>query len=276
MDRRKILIAYELAAIVPLVAISVVSMVLGVPVVATVPGLICSIALLLACLFAVHTAMKRKVSDSLDKYVNMYNNGCDPDAFMRAGGKMAYNMMQEREKGDKLSAPDAWYLSLYALASIDMGETKSAEDIAAAILEDVNEQKADVDKASMLVNLEPLVLRMRGVDEALMVIDKINGYIEGDDSGQAQDIRGYINFESKVLNAMAEGDTETVKNLFELIYHNQAQPMRLRVMGADTVASICRANGDTDGEIVALTFVEEHGNKLPVVAPASERIFELF
>lgn len=276
MDKKKIIWGYQLAVIVPLVAVSALSLITGTPIISTPMGLLCTIALLIACLVSVNVAMKRKVADTYDRLADKYNHECDPDALLKQGGKAAFDMMKAREDDSPLGDTDAWFLSLYGLACVDMGSLESAEKIGAAILEDAPKQKESVQCANMLANVEPLVFRLRGAEEALAVLERASALLTGDTSAQANGVRNYVEFETRALNAILEGDQETMRVMFEHVYRDNRQPMRLRVLGADTCASIYRAQGNEGDELAALTFVDEHGNNLPVRKAAEERLDELF
>ncbi|MDO4183509.1 MAG: hypothetical protein Q4E12_07915 [Coriobacteriia bacterium] len=276
MNRKTVILAYNAAVIVPLVAVSLVSTIMGTPIIATVPGLIGTIILLIACLLMVHTTLRRKMSDSTTKLVDAYDLHCDPEALTTGGGKLAYNIMQAREQGDKLGPGDAWFLCYYALASIDTGEASSAEKIAAAVLEDSQDQKKFADQANMLVNLEPLVLRLRGAQDALSLLVKAEELIEYDTSGAAQQLKGYIGFERPILQALVDGDQDTLLEKFTAVMHSENQPLRIRVLDADAAASIYRQRGDESSELEALHFVELYANKLPVAQTAAARLEEIF
>lgn len=276
MDKKKVMWGYIAATSVPLVAASAISLITGIPLLSTPTGLICVLALLFASLAAVNTSMKRRVADQFDKWADKYNNECDPEALRTLGGKAAYDMMQEREGGDPLGETDAWFLSLYGLACIDQGDIDTAEKIGSAILEDASKQKQSVQCANMLANVEPVVFRLRGAEEALAVLGKATALLTADKSPEANSVRNYVEFETRALTAIVDGDQETMRVMFEHIYRDNRQPMRLRVLAADTCASIYRAQNNEADELVALTFVDEHGNKLPVRKAAEERLDEVF
>ena len=276
MSRKRVIILYEIAIIIPLVLVSLLSLLTGTPIIGTVPGLLGTLALMLACLCYVYFSVKRRTDDSMTKLVTKYDYECNPEALVKGGGQIAFNAMQAREKGDLLQVGDAWFLSPYALACLDTGATESAQEIASAIIEDAMKQKKFADQASMLVNVEPVVLRLRGPEEALSVLNKAEELASFDESDSMREVLSYIGFEKSVLEALCSNDQDKLLELFVSVMNNEKQPMRIRVLDADAVGSIYRARGREDFEIQALNFVELHGGTLPVKAEAEKRLEELF
>lgn len=236
---------------------------------ATLPGLLVS----LACLVVLTLASSRYFGNLADRkareLVALYNDACDPAAFVEQGAEVASTIEAPYTEAG------SWYLSFYALALLDEGQTQPAAIIgsnmqaSAARTDDVRV------KSALLVNIEPVVLRLFGAQTALGVVAEAEAALAGLDGPDAEARRSFLAWEHELLAAICEGDEEFLLAKHAAVRANEGNPLRMRVLSADAEATIWRSRGNAPAERECLAFVVEHGGGLPVVPAAHARLAEL-
>lgn len=267
--RRYTIIAYVAGACIPLALVTVYSWITGQVLASTIPGLLLSIALFVVCLLGMTNLMARKANQKANELVALYNERCDPYAFAEQG----------REVADAIQAPytesGSWYLSFYALALVDAGQLERAATIGKAMQESAAATADPRKKAAILVNIEPLVLRLFGAQTALGVVDEAERLIAGANDADSASRRSFLAWERGLLEALAACDENGLLEKYSFVQQSAGYPLRVRVLDADAQAAIYRHRGDTSRERDCLRFVVEHGNRLPAVRPAQERLAQM-
>lgn len=262
-------VAYVLGVAVPVGLITASSWVFGFYVVYTLPGLIAAIVLLAACLLASKRIVTRMADRKADEYLSLYNDGCDPQAFLDAARNVAAAIRPPYEENG------SWFLSFYALALDDAGQREEAARIGQAMLSSAQMARDPQQRAGLLVNIEPLIERLFGVDAALEVIAQAEEAVTASDSPDDGPRRDFLRSERALMEAIRNGDAATLTARFSAVRTNAAYPMRVRVSDALMEASVHKSRGDAAAERACLEFVVANGNKLPAVGLAQERLAAL-
>lgn len=266
--RNYALIAYILAVAVPVGLVTAASWVVGFPVVSTVPGLLIAIALLIGCLLLAKHFALRAVGTTGDELVGIYTDECDPVAFVEQASAEAASI--ERPYDDV----SAWFLSYYALALDDIGRRDEATQLTDDLMHDARETNG-AERASMLVSIEPAVLRIYGVALALEVVGEAEGLLSGRTDVSAAEQRYYLAWERGVLEAMRDGDFDELLNRYSAVRVRDEYPLRTRVYDAILEARIHAARGEDDLERECLAFAVENAPKLPAAAAVRARLAQL-
>lgn len=267
---RYVVIASGLAIVVTAVVQTVYTAATGRALSSTLPGLIVSCLLFMVIMLAVYAYFGRKGSASVDALVSLYDDACDPRAFV--DGSAGYV--------EKMSAPyDAeasWFMSYYAQALLDLGEAKRAQQIEQNMYDSIKGAALLETQAKIVVNLVPLVVKLLGPADAVPVIQKGLDLLESGQCGRdAADFEAYLVNQLAVARAAASQDDVLLERFCFSTRRNEALPMRIRVEQAWEEAKIHYRKGDAAKEAECLDFVVRNGNKLALVKPASDRLLAI-
>ena len=263
------LVAYILGVSVPVLLVTAISWAFGFYIVSTLPGMLAAIILFIACLLSAKKIVTRICDDKAQKMISLYNDSCDPEAFLQAGGQVAKEIRPPYEENG------AWFLSYYALALDDTGQRDEAARIGQAMLSSVQLANDPSQKLGMLISLEPLVQQLFGAQSALELIDQAEELLSNSVSADDEDRRKFLTWERGVLEAVRDGDDAALITRFSTIRNTPSYPLRVRVNDAVLEASIHKARRDTLRERECLQFAANYGNKLPSAALARTRLAEL-
>lgn len=217
----------------------------------------------------------RRVDAQVEALLDAYNVGCDPAYLHEGGARLAATIRSSMEKEPASNALGSWFLSFYATAAADLGKTQEADEMARLMVNVATKQKDPLDQAAVMINLEPLVLRLHGATAAEALLKKALELLQQADQNQAAPYVAYAAGEGALLTCMQEGNTDSLLKIFEDVRANEAQHMRMRVMYADAAASIYQAQGNYVAERRLRSFVAENGNKLPLVAANQQRLAQI-
>lgn len=259
---------YVVAAIAPFVVLYAWSALAGRNMFSTLEGMVALVVVFFACLLGLSRVLGNKADQKADALVSLYNDACDPPAFLEQGEPLAQVIEPPYTEAG------SWFLSFYALALDDVGRTSEAAAIGTAMVEGAKHAPNPVVRAGLLVNMEPVVVRLFGPEAALGVIDEAEAALT-QAGAQLDDRENFLSWERAILQARRDGNDEELLGRFSQIYMSASYLPRMRVQAAEEVAAILRRRGDAAGERAALTFVVEHGNRLPAVRAARERLAEL-
>lgn len=222
---------------------------------------------------AVQSVVGKKVERETDRLLALYNEDCDPFAFVDEAAEVAAGMHAP------FNDVTSWFLSFYALALLDCGRVDDAAEIGREMQESLQTAANSGLKVVLATNIEPLVLRLFGAEGALQLVESVLPEAEALSQGgnQKQQIlfSSHLNFlqsEQKTLQYMVENDQFHLLEQFTAIFRNERYPMRLRALNAKMAADLCNALGQRDAEVECLRFAAEHGGKLPFVQEAAERL----
>ena len=266
--RKYVIITYVLAISTPLLIMSIWSMATNTNVIKTVPGLFASLTLFIVCFFLFTKIMGRRADAKASEIVAVYNEACDPHTFIEQVGPVV------REIGFPYSEQGTWLLSFYALALADRGRHAEAAQIGEYMRQSVPSARTLDAKIALLVNLEPVALRLLGVPAALEIVIEAQNMIT-QTKGDHTDRLNFLSWEQGLLEARQMNDSSA---LIEKYYHVRRQatyPLRMRVLAAFDEAQIHRNRHDESMEKECLLFVVEKGNKLPCVEEARSRLSAL-
>ncbi|MEE0844797.1 MAG: hypothetical protein U0L71_01220 [Eggerthellaceae bacterium] len=262
-------VGYVLGMAVPVLLVTAISWVTGFYIVYTLPGLIAAILLLIIGLLTAKKIVTGLADKKAAVMISLYNDGCDPQAFVDASQKVV------REIRPPYDESGSWFLSFYALALDDLGRRDEAARIGQTMLSSAQMAQDPQVKAGLLVNIEPLVQRLFGAEQALEVVQNAQMALAGAADADSQSRLSFLKWEQGILEAILDGDGETLITRFSGIRTSLNYPLRIRVSYAILEASLHKARGESDRERECLEFVMQNGGKLPAVQLASRRLQEL-
>ena len=213
----------------------------------------------------------RKADADVTAMVDLYDIGCDPKAFTDEAVSVVANVEVPNTE------PGSWLVANYALALADQGRLEDAAaygksmNDCADVLADGHPEIA----STIYVNMEPLVLRLFGAQQAFGIMDRAMECMSRVSDPSAEDKRRFIQWESDLLQAMVSGDIPQLLQKHSHVRMGVLFPMRMRVLNAHAESVIHRNLGDFNSERICLEFVVANGNKLPVVASARARLSEI-
>lgn len=267
--KKYLIAAYALSVLIPVASLAAFSVVMGGNVVKTLPGLFSSLMLFVACLYALPRIMGQQADRKADAIVSLYNDACDPPAFLE----------QAAVPAGAVKAPyteaGSWFLSFYALALADEGRAEEAARIGENMRASAAQTQDPKVRAALFVNMEPVVLRLLGAQVALGVVEEAERLLAGAMDEESAQRRNFLAWERSVLGARLDGDDDVLAEKFEHVRSQAAYPLRMRVLAAADEAEVRRRQGDAARERECLRFVAEHGNRLPAAAAAQARLTEL-
>lgn len=256
--------------VAPSVIVSTIyPMVTGSIMASTFSGLVLLLAIFVVFMVFGFNIMERVAEAHTNKLLALYNDDCDPQALVAQGQSVAYVITFPcREAG-------AWYLSYYAQALLDTGDTEKARLIEKGLRQSVQAAKKPQQKAGILVNLIPLVDKLDGTDEALTLIGQGLALVADDHTPAGAERRSFLESQEKIMRVRESGNAQDAAKLDEAICASDAYPMRIRVEAAWAEARAYYRMNDAAAERRSLSFVVDHGNKLVLVGKAKERLSAL-
>ena len=96
-----------------------------------------------------------------ERVLSLYNDSCDPQAFVEQGRAIAERIRPPYEENG------SWFLSFYALALDDIGQRDEAVRIGQTMLSSARRAEDPAQKVSLLVNMDPLISRLFGAQQTL-------------------------------------------------------------------------------------------------------------
>lgn len=267
--KKYVIIACVIAAAVPIVVSTAWPLFTGQIMAASLNGLILLLALFFGGLFIGVRVMGRKADQLVDGYIALYDEGCDPKAFVEAS----------RDVAEAVSVPftpsGAWFIGYYAQAMLDLGFTDRAEKLRDMMFESIAKSKKISDQVSVIVDLVPLMTKLKGPADTLPVVEKGIELIGASSDAESVIQRDYLTGQAHILRARVEGEDESLIALYHDFVLREIVPLRVRVEYAWEEARVHFDAGDAARERECLKFVVEHGNKLALVEPARARLASL-
>ena len=261
-------ISYAISFGLPLLVIAV-CMLFGVNLLGSVYGGVFYVVCMLVLMVATSRYFVSRADREAERMLALYNEGCDPQEFVDQAVRPATAAYEQAFRGGTTELC-AWFLAPYALAVADTGESDDAAMMEEALLGGIAPNVHPLERAGILLNVEPLTLRLHGPEEALKLATEARELFEASDEPDASSdpALGYLAFEIPLLQALVDGDAEEMCRRFESVWRSESNPMRMRVLDADAAASVYASRGDAEARRSALQFVVDHGNALPVVESA--------
>lgn len=260
---------YVLSPLPALVFVVVATLATGRSVLFEPWGLLTAVALVMLGTFFVGKWMADAAIDEATRLVNLFSNGCDPQAFVDGGSSIASRMRPPFDEGA------SWYASYYCLALLDIGRAREAAKFADDLRISVDKARKPAMRAAICLHLEPPVRRLLGAEAALKVLDQAETDFNAANVPEGNDHRRYIAGERSILLAQRDGDDERLAELLSCVRQASAGEQRARVEAAWEEAGAERRLGHADRERSCLGFVVERGNLLSCVREARARLDEL-
>lgn len=267
--KKYIFAAYALAFAVPIILMVTWSVIAGENVVKTTPGLFTSLALFGVCLLGMMSAMGRRADKKAEQLVSLYNDACDPPAFVAQAETVARNAKAPYNESG------SWFMSFYTLALADVGRLDEAARIGDAMRLSAADAKTPQSKAAMLINIEPVIKRLFGPEMALAAVQEAEHLLEVPVGTPQDDRLKFLSWEHDILNAMITHDKATLCEKYLHVRTTPGYPLRMRVLAAFDEAVLHRECSEISQETECLLFVVEHGGALPAVKAANTRLEEL-
>lgn len=262
--------ASGIAMIVTAVVQTIYSVLTGLPMAATLPGLIISLLLFVGTTLVALAYYKRKSTVDVDQLIDVYNEACDPSAFV------SQSQMYVNGMNPPYDNASSWFMSYYAQALLDLGRVSEAQKIEQDMYESIKESTGLEQQAKIIVNLVPLAQKLLGPADTVPIIQKGLELLQTGEAGKdAPAYEAYLQNQLVICTALAENDVEKLVRFYSSARNNETMPLRIRVEQAWEEAKIHYAQGDTQREIECLEFISTKGNKLAFVKQAHDRLVSL-
>ncbi len=265
---------YAISFGVPIVVIGVLWLAFGINLMSGIYGGIVFLVCMLLLMFITGRYFSNRAEREAEEALAQYNEKCDPAAF-REQGKQAAAAIYEECYAKGTTELGAWFLAPFALACVDTDSAQDAQMMEQMMLERIPVGASNSDRAGILINVEPLTLRLHGAKDALALAREAQELLAGDESGEAKDKIAFLNFEISLLESLVNNEVDKLKGLFESVVVAASTPQRIRVLDYDALGGILAGQGDIEGARNAYQFVIDNGNKLPVVNEARVKIERL-
>lgn len=267
--KKYVIIVCAIAVALPVIVSSVYPFITGQLMASTISGLVTMFLLFAAGMLIGYKIMNGVAEKKTDELLSIYNDKCDPKAFVEAGSQLASDIVFP------CGEPGAWYLGYYAQALLDIGDVDGAKKIASGLRESITAQKKDEGKCAILVNLIPLESKLSGSKSTMQLVDEGLAMVSSQTSPEAQVRKKYLESQKKIFTAEVDGNYQEEATLDESVMEAGANPMRTRVEFAYKAASAYFKLGNETAERKDLQFVVDNGNELKLVEMAKQRLTEL-
>lgn len=242
----------------------------GLPMAATLPGLIASILILVVSTGVAYLFFNRKSGNTYQAAIEAYDELCDPSA----SAEMFKPHLNEL--APPYDGAVSWLMSYYAQILLDLGRVQEAQEIERNMYDSIKETDKIDEQAKIIVNLVPLAQKLLGHADAVPIIQKGLELLQAaPKTNEITSFEAYLNNQLVLSSAHANQDDEKLVRFYSSARNNSSVPLRLRVEQAWAEAQIHYKNGETAREIECLEFIENSGNQLAVVKPAHDRLIAL-
>lgn len=268
--KKYVIICCVIAVAIPVVVSTVYAGTTGTIMASSLEGLIMLLALLFGGMFIAQSFFSRRADAETAEMLAKYNDACDPEAFTQAASRIVGNIQPP------YNVMGSWFLTYYAQALLDEGNTQQARAIETDMLKSAESAKNDSIRLGILMNAVPLVTKTQGPQAALDIVNKALALIPNiQQAPQSSDPATFLNNQKTLLEATLSHDYATLRSLYDKVQQDANLPMRIRVESAWKEAQACHGAGAVDQERACLEFVVHNGNKLALVTPARKQLAAL-
>lgn len=264
--KRYAIISCVVAVAVPLAVSTAYAAVTGKIMAASLDGLIVLLLLLFGTMVLMQGVFARRVDGRTAQLLALYNDDCDPEAFVEQGRAVA----------DAITEPydvtGSWFMTYYGQALLDAGKADQARKVAEALRESVAAARKPQAKVGIIANAVPLVAKVDGPKAALDLVGEGLELAGGQDADPADSRVVFLRGQQRLRQAEAAGDDAELRSFYEKSVVDAAVPERLRVESAWKLARLAFRSGDAATERRMLRYVVGHGGKLALVAPARKQL----
>lgn len=264
--KRYAIISCVVAVAVPLAVSTAYAAVTGKIMAASLDGLIVLLLLLFGTMVLMQGVFARRVDGRTAQLLALYNDDCDPEAFVEQGRAVA----------DAITEPydvtGSWFMTYYGQALLDAGKADQARKVAEALRESVAAARKPQAKVGIIANAVPLVAKVDGPKAALDLVGEGLELAGGQDADPADSRVVFLRGQQCLRQAEAAGDDAELRSFYEKSVADAAVPERLRVESAWKLARLAFRSDDAATERRMLRYVVGHGGKLALVAPARKQL----
>lgn len=264
--KRYAIISCVVAVAVPLAVSTAYAAVTGKIMAASLDGLIVLLLLLFGTMALMQGVFARRVDGRTAQLLALYNDDCDPEAFVEQGRAVA----------DAITEPydvtGSWFMTYYGQALLDAGKADQARKVAEALRESVAAARKPQAKVGIIANAVPLVAKVDGPKAALDLVGEGLELAGGQDADPADSRVVFLRGQQRLRQAEAADDDAELRSFYEKSVADAAVPERLRVESAWKLARLAFRSGDAATERRMLRYVVGHGGKLALVAPARKQL----
>lgn len=264
--KRYAIISCVVAVAVPLAVSTAYAAVTGKIMAASLDGLIVLLLLLFGTMVLMQGVFARRVDGRTAQLLALYNDDCDPEAFVEQGRAVA----------DAITEPydvtGSWFMTYYGQALLDAGKADQARKVAEALRESVAAARKPQAKVGIIANAVPLVAKVDGPKAALDLVGEGLELAGGQDADPADSRVVFLRGQQRLRQAEAADDDAELRSFYEKSVADATVPERLRVESAWKLARLAFRSGDAATERRMLRYVVSHGGKLALVAPARKQL----
>ena len=253
----------------PVVYSTVYPMMTGQLAASSLSGLITMFVLFILGMLLGFGFFERRAQAKADGWVALYNDRCDPQAFVGEGASLASAM------SPPYTQASAWYMGYYAQAKLELGDAQDAKDILDAMLSSIDSAKKPIVGIGVLVNAVPLMEKIEGPSKTLSMIQdglSLCDHVKGAASAQCRD---FLQSQLSIVEARSQQDYRKVESLDETVWRSSRYPVRIRAEYAWDGASAAYHLGDLSTEKKALEYASKNGGSLAIASKAAERLSHL-
>ena len=232
-----------------------------------------SITLIIFILFLYfwRTFFTSQVLQELYKGINLYEDECNPQAFLDYSRDAAE---QFASKGAPFKVTDVWFLAYYTRALTDAGYVDEASARFNELRNDAAATQDSLQQAAKIINIEPLIRKLLGGQYALQALEEVRELYR-ERSANPSPREAFYLWELRCLEKQRDGDLFGLGQEMRKASDNDRNSWYVRVECAEREAWVQRAMGHIDEERERLEFVIRYGNVLPHVQRARQRLAEL-
>lgn len=267
--KRYAIISCIVAVAVPVVVSTAYAAITGKIMASSIDGLIILLLLLFGTMMLMQLAFSRRVNAQVQDLLALYNDKCDPAAFVERGRSLA----------DEITVPfnvdGSWFLAYYGQALLELGQADAARQVLKDMQESADRARKPGTRAGILLNEAVLATKVEGPAAALRLMDESYQMFGGDAANPHDRTVIFVKGQRDLLQAEVDGDAAKQRALYVNAKDDEGIPMRLRVESAWKLARLDYQAGDIADERSELEFVVKHGNKLALVPQARKRLAEL-
>ena len=207
----------------------------------------------------------------LYKGINLYEDECNPQAFIDYSRDAAE---QFASRGAPYKVEDIWFLAYYTRALTDAGYLDEAAVRFNELRNDAAATRDALQQAAKIINIEPLIRKLLGGQYALQALEEVRALYQEHAANPSPREAFYL-WELRCLEKQRDGDLRGLGEEMRQASNNDRNSWYVRVECAEREAWVQRAMGHLDEERERLEFVVRHGNVLPHVQRARQRLAEL-
>lgn len=260
-----------IAVALPVIYTTIYPLVTGRMAASSFDGLVMMFVLFIAGLLIGFGIFERRAQHKADAWVALYNDSCDPKAFVSEAAQLAEAMQAPYNQ------VSSWFMSYYAQAQLDLGNAQDAKEALAAMKESIQSAKKSLERVGIIVNAIPLAEKIEGAEGALSLVHEGLAICDapGVKASDFEQYREFLESQRHILEARQSNNAAQLVSLDEAVWQSSRYPKRIRVEYAWDAGSCDYRLGRIQAERTALEYVIANGGALALVAKAKARLKSL-